>query len=154
MKKIFAALLLMGAVLSTSAADGKWTTDFNAAREQAKKENKAILMDFTGSDWCGYCKKLKKEVFNTEQFQEWADKNLVLVEVDFPTAKVKQPAELKKANKALEERFKIEGYPTLVFADSTGKELGRIEGYEGQKPAEWINLAEKILAKGEKTSPK
>ena len=154
MKNIFAALLLMGAIISNSAAEGKWITDFNAAKEQAKKENKAILMDFTGSDWCGYCKKLKKEVFNTDQFQEWADKNMVLVEVDFPTAKVKQPAELKKANKVLEERFNIAGYPTLVFADSTGKEIGRIEGYEGQKPAEWIKLAEKILAKADKTTAK
>src|SRR3954465_4955013 len=95
----------------------RWGENYEKALEQAKAENKLVLMDFTGSDWCGWCIKLNKEVFSTPEFAEYAKKNLVLVEVDFPNKKP-QSAELKKANEALQEKYKIEGYPTVIVLNS------------------------------------
>ena len=90
-----------------------WVTDLPAAQAQAKKENKLVLMNFTGSDWCGWCKKLQKEVFSTKEFEQYAKDNVVLVEVDFPDKKP-QTQQLKAANEALQGKFKAEGYPTIV----------------------------------------
>ena len=85
------------------------------------------MLDFTGSDWCGWCIKLNKEVFSKEEFADYAKKNLVLVEVDFPRRK-KLSEEQKKANEALQEKYKIEGYPTLVVLNGDGKQVGKL-GY-------------------------
>lgn len=145
MKKIISTLIAAGALMH-SALGSEWLTDVSAAKEKAAKENKAIMMDFTGSDWCGYCIKLKKAVFDTPEFEKFAAEKLVLVEVDFPSKK-KQPAELKKANEKLRDQYKIEGYPTLQFIDAKGKVLGQIVGYEGEKPKEWIQKAEQIVNK-------
>lgn len=105
-----------------------------------------VLLDFTGSDWCGWCKVLKKEVFQTPEFLDYAKKNLVLVEVDFPQRK-KQSAELKKANEELQERFKVRYYPTIILLNSAGKVLGEL-GYQegGAKP--FIAELEKLRRKG------
>lgn len=118
-----------------------WTTDYDAALAQAKKEKKLVIADFTGSDWCGWCIKLKSEVFDQPEFLAWAKENAVLLELDFPHGK-ELPAELKKQNEMLRERFKITGYPTIVFLDASGKFLGR-GGYVEGGPAKWIAEAEK-----------
>ena len=118
-----------------------WTTDYEAALAQAKKEKKYVIADFTGSDWCGWCIKLKEEVFDKPEFHAWAKDNAVLLELDFPRNK-KLPEELQKQNEKLRERFKIEGYPTIVFLDASGKQLGR-GGYVEGGPAKWIAEAEK-----------
>ena len=118
-----------------------WTTDYEAALAQAKKEKKYVIADFTGSDWCGWCIKLKEEVFDKPEFHAWAKDNAVLLELDFPRNK-KLPEELQKQNEKLRERFKIEGYPTIVFLDASGKQLGRGSYVEGG-PAKWIAEAEK-----------
>ena len=80
---------------------------------QAKKESKLVLLDFTGSDWCSWCKKLDAEVFTKAEFADYAKKNLVLVTVDFPQQK-KQAADLAKANNELKDKYKITGYPTII----------------------------------------
>jgi protein disulfide-isomerase len=123
-----------------------WQTDLPKALEQAKTENKIALLDFTGSDWCGWCIRFDKEVFATSQFKEYADKNLVLVELDFPNNKP-QSAELKKANAELKEKYKIEGYPTLVVLDKDGKELGRQVGYSEGGPKAFIAKLEEFRNK-------
>src|SRR6266481_1993267 len=107
MNKLAIGLLAGWAFLQAGAAELEWQTDLAKAQAQAKKENKLVMLDFTGSDWCGWCKKLDAEVFSKPEFASYAKKNLVLVEVDFPRGK-QQSAELKKANQALQDKYKIE----------------------------------------------
>ncbi len=144
MKKI-AFALLASCALQAGAQDLPWLTDLPKAQAKAKEEKKLVLMDFTGSDWCPWCIKLTKEVFSQPEFADYAKKNLVLVEVDFPRKK-QQSAELKKANQALEEKYKIKGYPTIVVLDSEGKKVGELN-YEpgGAKP--FIAELEKLKKK-------
>ena len=78
----------------------KWMDDYEAAVKLAKAENKLLLLDFTGSDWCGWCIKLKKEIFDQKEFVAYAEENLVLVELDFPRKK-KLTESLQKQNKEL-----------------------------------------------------
>lgn len=113
---------------SAIAGEAVWLHDYEAAKKQAKEEGKAIFINFTGSDWCGWCIRLEKEVFTQDEFKEYASDNLVLVEIDFPKKK-EQSAEVKKQNKALDKAFKIEGYPTLFLLDSEGKKLSGDIGY-------------------------
>jgi thioredoxin-related protein len=143
MKKMTMGLLLCWLALQGMAAeDLTWQTDLPAAQAQAKKEGKKIVMDFTGSDWCPWCIKLHKEVFSTPEFTEYAKKNLVLVIVDFPRSK-EQSAELKKANQALQVKYKIEGYPTVIVLNSDGKKVGEL-GYEAGGPKPFIARVEKL----------
>ena len=132
---------------STKKADDTphitWLTSAKAAAAQAKKENKLIFADFTGSDWCGYCIKLKKEVLDTPEFAEWASDKLVFLEVDFPNDKSKMTPDEIKQNDALQAQFKVEGFPTIIYLDSTGKELGRQVGFGGK--AGWMPEAKKIV---------
>ncbi len=111
------------------AAKPGWTEAFPQAQTQAASEKKHLLLDFTGSDWCGWCIKIDKEVFSKPDFKAFAEKNLVLVELDFPKAKP-QSAEVKAQNEALGKKFKVNGYPTLVLLDASGKEVKRWEGFE------------------------
>ncbi len=145
MKKLCAALLVCLALARLEAAEGNWTTDFAKAQEQAKSEKKMVLMNFTGSDWCGWCMKLDKEVFSQQAFKDYAAKNLVLVEVDFPQKK-KQSAELKKANQALQKRYKIQGYPTLIVLNSEGKQAGEL-GYMPGGPKAFLGELDKLKKK-------
>ena len=119
-------LLLAGA----AADELKWMTDLPKAQALAAKEKKLVLLNFTGSDWCGFCVKLDREVFSTEKFAKYAKEKLVLVEVDFPSRK-KLPSELAKANQALKQKYSIRGFPTLLVLDGKGKEVGRKVGYGG-----------------------
>lgn len=148
MKKLLLAGLLAALTFSASAKS-EWLTDFEKAKEVAKKENKSILLDFTGSDWCGYCIKLKKNVFNTEDFEAFAEKNLVLVEVDFPSKK-KLPEAQAKANEKLQAKFGVEGFPTILVLDPEGKKLGEEVGYGGDSPKAYIKKLEGHIAKGKK----
>ncbi len=120
---IFCILFARGA----SAAETKWVTDLPQALKQAAAEKKAVLVDFTGSDWCVWCKRLRREVFNEPEFREFADKNLVLVEIDFPRYTA-QPDELRKTNEALSTKLGIEGFPTILILDASGKQLAK-DGY-------------------------
>ena len=140
-------LLLSALVLAAStvfAADG-WQTDYKAALEQAAKENKPVLLDFTGSDWCGWCIKLDKETFSQPDFIKFAEKNLILVTVDFPR-NTTQSADVKKQNGDLEKKFGVNGFPTLVLVDSKGKEIARNPGYLAGGPKaliEWVKMSVK-----------
>lgn len=126
---------------STFASEG-WQTDYKAALEEAAKSDKLVLLDFTGSDWCGWCVKLEKDTFSKPEFKSFAAKNLVTVELDFPNNKP-QSAELKKQNAALGEKFGVDGYPTLVLLDSKGKEIARNAGYLPGGPEGLIAWVEK-----------
>lgn len=127
---------------SLQAGDG-WQTNYKTALEQAAKENKRVLLDFTGSDWCGWCVKLDKETFSQPDFKKFAGENLVLVEVDFPNNKP-QSDDVKKQNKELQAQYGVEGFPTLVLLDSKGKEIARNGGYLPGGPQgfiDWVGKA-------------
>ena len=145
MKKIMFSLIACGALLRAGAEEAQWLTDLPKAQEKAKAENKLVMLDFTGSDWCGWCIKLNKEVFSKPEFSEFAGKNLVLVEVDFPQHKA-QSAEQKKANMALQKKYKIEGYPTIIVLNSEGKKVGEL-GYEAGGPKPFISKLEDLKKK-------
>jgi thioredoxin-related protein len=122
-----AAAILAG--IASAQTPVQWLTDFKKAQEQAKSANKLLLIQFTGSDWCPPCRMLQKEVLSTQEFQEYASKNFILLEVDFPRAK-QQPAELAQQNQTLAKRFGIEGFPTIIVLNAEGKKLGEMVGYD------------------------
>ena len=144
MKKFlaFALLLTLSLAPALPAADGNWQTDPEKALSDAKGTKKLVLMDFTGSDWCGWCIKLNKEVFSQPEFQEYAKENLVLLELDFPRSKP-QTAEDKARNEALAKKFRIQGFPTIVVLNSEGKQVGQL-GYMKGGPAAFIDALKKI----------
>jgi len=120
---------------------GGWLTSYSEAVAQSKSSGKPILMNFTGSDWCGWCKKLKAEVFETAEFKQWATSNVVLLELDFPHP---QSAAIKKQNQEFAQKFGVEGYPTIIFATHSGKTLGKY-GYDEGGPSVWTKTASKYL---------
>ncbi len=132
---VLAAPILLAAGLAN--ADDNWLTDMDNAMEVAANENKVILMDFTGSDWCGWCIKLKEEVFSQSMFQEYAREKLVLVELDFPSQK--QLSEEQVAhNEKWRDKVGIQGYPTIVLADEQGEEFART-GYQPGGPSNYVD---------------
>ncbi len=117
-------------VTTELARETLWLTDYEEAQKRAKESNRLLLVDFTGSDWCGWCIKLDREVFSQPAFQEYATKNLVLMQVDFPKGKP-QTAEQKAQNQQLAMRHRIQGFPTIIVLNAEGRkiaELGYIPG--------------------------
>ena len=106
------------------------------AKTKAAAEQKAIFVHF-GASWCGWCKKLDAETFSKSEFTGYARKNLVLVEVDFPAQKP-QSAELKAANKALQEKYRVSGYPSLVVLKPDGTVVWNQVGYLAGGPEAMI----------------
>ena len=145
MKKMLIGMVAALALLQAGAEELTWMTDVPKAVEKAKAEKKLVMLDFTGSDWCGWCIKLHNEVFSKPAFAEYAKKNLVLVEVDFPRTK-KLSAELKKANDQLLEKYKVEGFPTIVVLNGEGKKVGET-GYVEGGPKAWLAEFEKQVKK-------
>jgi thiol-disulfide isomerase/thioredoxin len=134
-----ATVALCLSVLSLPAADA-WLTDLDEGIKVAKAEKKAILVDFTGSDWCGWCIRLKKEVFDQKEFAA-ATKDFVLVELDYPQKK-KQPAEEKAKNKVWAEKFAIERFPTIMLLDANGEPFAQTS-YQAGGPSKYLaHLAE------------
>ena len=128
-----------------------WHTDLNKAIEIANKENKPMMLFFTGSDWCGWCVRLQKEVFTQVEFKEWAQKNVILVEVDFPRANI-QTDEIKTQNRNLQQQFAVRGYPTCWFVKADKLKDGKVnftqlgsKGYEAGGPMNWVNSATTII---------
>ena len=120
-----------------------WFTNFNDAKAKAIKEQKPMLIDFTGSDWCGWCIKLDEEVFRQADFQEFASDSLVLVEIDFPKNKV-QSEELKVQNKALAKKYSIRGYPTILLLTPEA-ELIEKTGYQSGGAKAYVSHIQNIL---------
>ena len=133
---LLVALLLGALVRTASAEDDIWRTDFKAALAKAKADKKYLLVDFTGSDWCGWCIKLHGEVFDKEPFKTAAPKQFVLVELDFPQQK-ELPAELKKQNEELRKKYDIKGFPTVLLLDAKGEVIART-GYREGGPDEYL----------------
>lgn len=146
MRYIWVSILTVALASGVTAADLVWLTDLDKAQAQAKAENRLVFINFTGSDWCGWCIKLKKEVFDTRQFANYAKTNLVLVEVDFPRRKP-QSAELKQANEALQKKFRVRGFPTLIVLDGEGRKLWEQVGYMAGGPEAWIAKLDELKRK-------
>ena len=129
-KNLLLNVLLAFVLLSPASvrAESGWATDYKKAQEEAKASHRLVLVNFTGSDWCGYCIQLDRAILSQPQFKDYASKNLVLVEIDFPHRKA-QSTETKKQNVELAERYQVEGFPTLVVLNGDGKTVWRYDGY-------------------------
>lgn len=120
-----------------------WSTDIKAALVTAKKENKAVLVEFTGSDWCPPCIMMRKNVFSKKEFVEKASENYVLVEIDVPRG----DKELAEKNRPIAEKYKIDGYPTVLLLNSDGKEFSRFYATAHPKLEDFLAHIEKSLEK-------
>ena len=119
-----------------------WITSYEQAQQEAKANNKLVLLNFTGSDWCGWCILLDREVFSKPQFKEYANKNLVLVEVDFP--KMKPMSEtMRTQNTRLAQRYQVQGFPTIIVLSGEGQIVGEF-GYMQGGPDAFIAALEKL----------
>jgi thioredoxin-related protein len=144
MKKLFGLLVIVLGLSTLSSNAQTWTTDYQAALKESKKTNKAILMNFTGSDWCGWCIRLKNEVFSKEEFIAYANENLILLELDFPKRK-QINADLKTQNINLARKHGVRGYPTIIMIDGNEKILFR-GGYKAGGPVPYVALLKKAIA--------
>lgn len=152
MKKIvFIALFFVGMSFS-QAQELKWYTDVKEAITVSNKEKKPLLLFFTGSDWCGWCIRLQKEVLKTPEFNKWAKDNVILVELDYPR-RTAQAEEIKKQNNELQQAFAIQGFPTVYFANATVKD-GKVNfeglgstGYVAGGPTAWLAVADQFVKK-------
>ncbi|MFN2621797.1 MAG: thioredoxin family protein [Chthoniobacterales bacterium] len=146
-RKFCLSFIFIG-LTSGAFAAADWETDYEKALAKATTENKRVLLDFTGSDWCGPCINLRKRVLSSKEFAAYAAKNLVLVEIDYPQQK-KQSAELKKQNEKLSKEYGIDakGFPTIVLLDSNGRVMREFTGYDGEASAAiiaWIEGKRKM----------
>ena len=156
MKSIMLTVLLSVSTLVTwsqTATTLSWYTDVSLASQAAAAENKPMLLFFTGSDWCGWCHRLQREVFNTPAFTTWASSDVILVELDFPRNKV-LPQNIMEQNQMLQQQFGVQGYPTVWFVNVT-KEADKLNlaplrssGYLQGGPEVWITNAKAIINGG------
>jgi protein disulfide-isomerase len=143
--RLFLLAVAASALLATpfARAEAGWLNDYTKAQQEAKASHKFLLLDFTGSDWCGWCRKFDKEVLSQPQFKDYARDNLVVVELDFPRAKPQSP-ELKKQNRELAMQYEIVGFPTIVVLNSDGQKLWQYDGYFPNGAAAFIAQLEKL----------
>ena len=120
--------LSAGALLSRAVAEPPtgWSEDLAKAIEKAKAENKSVLVEFTGSDWCPPCKTMREDVFSKDEFVKAASRKFILVEIDMPRG----DKEVADKNRPLVEKFKVDGFPTVILLDGAGKEFGRFYATE------------------------
>ena len=143
---LFKGLVLAIALSAVTAHAGDdWMTDYEDARKESKKTGKPILANFTGSDWCGYCIRLDKEVFSTDTFEDWAEENVVLLEIDFPR-RTSLSKKLQQQNNKLAQQFGIRGFPTILFLDKDGDKLGGTGYLSGKDAKGWTDNADGIIA--------
>jgi protein disulfide-isomerase len=146
--KTFRLILFVGAASvflsgQFARAESGWLNDYKKAQQEAKANNKFLLLNFTGSDWCGWCIKFDREVLSRPQFKDYARDNLVLVELDFPRRKV-QSADLQKQNRQLAQQYEVVGFPTIVVLNSGGQKLWKFDGYFPGGPEAFIAELEKL----------
>lgn len=141
MKKIFLTAVLLTFVVIGCSKGGSndnlnWEENLESALQKAKTENKAVLVNFTGSDWCQWCIKLSDEVFSKSEFEDYAEDNLILVRLDFPRS-IEQSAETKAYNNQLAQRYGVQGFPTILLFNSQGKMVLQT-GYQPGGPVSYV----------------
>ena len=150
-------------VISNLANNSGWLINYEDVYNQSVEQNKPIMANFTGSDWCGWCKKLKKAVFDTETFKKWAEQNVILFELDYPR-RTPQDSDIKQQNANLQRTFGqlVRGFPTVLIFDiervlkedgsksqDNIKIIGQRMGYMAD-PVSFINVAETNLKNRQK----
>ena len=146
-----ASLLSLAAVAAEKpategAVPGQWTMDLDAAKKVAAEKKLPLLLNFTGSDWCGWCKHMDKEVFSKPEWSAYAKDNLMLVWVDFPQDKTLVPEKFAARNKSLSESYGVEGYPTYVLLDDDGQsKLGQLGADQEISPEKFIGSLKALL---------
>jgi protein disulfide-isomerase len=144
----FSCLLIVFGFVTTIARGSEWQTDYEQALATAKAAKKCVLLNFTGSDWCGPCIEMRKVVFSKAAFLNYAKANLILVELDYPRRKA-LPEQVVKQNERLMQQYGIDksGYPTVILLSPDGKSLGQLEGYGGERPGDIIAWVERLCGK-------
>ena len=136
MKKIFLFVVFFTFTYSNAQ---NWKTNLNEAKTEAARDNKNIILVFSGSDWCGPCIKLDKTIWQSEQFKKESQKKWVMVRADFPKKKANQLSpELTESNNQLAEKYNPNGdFPLVVLIDKNGKVIAKT-GYKNLEPEEYI----------------
>lgn len=144
--KIAVALsaILSGSFLAQAGGEG-WSHDFAASTKLAADGNKVMLVDFTGSDWCGWCIKLNKEVFSHDEFKQGVKDGYVLVELDYPRDKSKLTPEIIEQNKKLQEEYAVRGFPTILLLDGEGRPFAKT-GYQQGGPVKYVEHLTELSA--------
>jgi len=133
------------------ATIGRWTQDFDAAKKLAKEKELPILINFTGSDWCGWCIHMDKQVFNTKAWRDYSRTNLVLAYIDFPRNKSLVPPKFVERNQELKSTHKVSGYPTYILLASDGETvLGRLGAAREITPEIFISRVKALIEKQKK----
>ncbi len=161
--KIVAALVFAAGIAFAQVATvavkgaevGKWTQDYDAAVKLAAEKKLPLFVNFTGSDWCGWCKLMDREVFSKDEWKNWATNKIVLAYVNFPNNEKLVPKEYVKRNQALQSEFGVRGYPTYVVLYFDGRtEWGRLGASRDATPAKFIKELEALLAEPPKFGPR
>ncbi|MDA7888735.1 thioredoxin family protein, partial [Akkermansiaceae bacterium] len=142
---LITAFALLSSSFSFAGGEG-WTHDFEAAKAQAKKEGKDLLIDFTGSDWCGWCIKLNEEVFQHDPFKKGVADKFVLVELDYPQDKSKLDEATIKQNEELQKVYEPQGFPTILLTDASGKPYAQT-GYQKGGPEAYVKHLDELRGK-------
>ena len=143
MRIMLTGLLLAGLFVFSAPAGEGWPTDFDKAKKEAAEKKLPILADFSGSDWCGWCIRLDKEVFSKKEFKAFAKDNMVLFVADFPHKK-KLPAAVQAQNEQLGKTYGVKGLPTVLLLDAGGKVIART-GYRRGGPGAYVDYLKTLL---------
>jgi protein disulfide-isomerase len=148
LKKIFLSVVVLMSFLFGCSKGGSsdslnWEDNLETALQKAKTENKAVLVNFTGSDWCQWCIKLSDEVFSKSEFEDYAEENLILVRLDFPR-NIEQSTETKAYNNQLAQKYGVQGFPTVLLFNSSGN-LVKTTGYLPGGPVTYIDQLKNSL---------
>ena len=149
-KQLLIASTALFSMTAAQAGGEGWTHDFEAAKKQAAKEGKSLLMDFTGSDWCSWCIKLNEEVFQHDPFKKGVADDFVLVELDYPRDKSNLSEETIAQNEMLKEKYQIQGYPTILITDAQGRPYAKTGYREGGPEAYVTHLGEMLGKKAQR----
>ncbi len=124
-----------------------WVNNFEIAKEKAQKEHKLIILNFSGSDWCIPCIRMHKEILESDQFRQYADSNLIMVNADFPRMqKNKLPKSQQKANDALADKYNAEGnFPLTLLLDSNGKVIYTWNGFYSKSPESFTDEVKQLV---------
>lgn len=134
------------AVQTEGAKVGHWTMDFDAAKKVAADKKLPLLLNFTGSDWCGWCKLMDKGVFAKDEWKKYAGENVVLVTLDFPKDKSIVPGKYVERNNDLKTKFAVRGYPSYVILDSDGEtKIGQLGAGRDKTPESFIAEFEAVV---------
>lgn len=146
---IIAGAAIMALFGAAFAGGEGWSHDYAAAKKQAAEAKKDLLLDFTGSDWCGWCIKLNDEVFKHEPFKAGVKDSFVLVELDYPRDKSKLSEETQKQNEELGKKYAVQGYPSILLCDADGKPYAAT-GYQKGGPEKYVEHLNELRGNKEK----